>query len=134
MINMVFGCREQGKALKQLYDALDILIDRCPGQKRFTICCLEQVYNQIRNLPEAYHRGRWLYINYKGTTTFVKKVIVKRPRGFKTVKINKTPIVSKPMDYEVVQKLTKEYLHLGSNINPDCVIKVNWEDENDKNK
>ena len=83
MINMVFGCREQGKTFKSLYLGLDVLIANCPNQKRFTICCLESVYDQLRNLPEAYFRGRWLYIDYKGTTTFVKKVKVKRPEHSK---------------------------------------------------
>ena len=66
---------------KSIYQALDTMIENLPGRKRYVICCLASSYDAFKRLPESYFRGRWLYIDYKGTTTFIKKVIIERPTG-----------------------------------------------------
>ena len=133
-ISMVFSLRDPEKAFKQTYNALDTLIKNLPDRKRFVICCLSSTYEQLKKLPEAYFRGRWLYIDYKGTITFVKKVVVKRPSGYKTYKIQREPAC---INEDFVKKITEDALRRGTASVGDSefVVKTTcWEDNsNDKN-
>lgn len=67
-------CIWPGKTLKCFYEGLETYAKKFPNEARPVICCSETIYRQIKKLPEAYMRGRWLYVNYNNKVFFVRKV------------------------------------------------------------
>jgi len=66
--------RSSGKTLKCFYENLSAYAEKFPNEARPVIYCSKTMYKQVKKLPESYMRGRWLYINYKNKTFFVKEV------------------------------------------------------------
>ena len=69
--------RFPGKSLEIFYEGLRIYRENVPNDKKPCVYCSESVYQQIKKLPEAFLRGRWLYINYNNTIFSVRKVKTK---------------------------------------------------------
>ena len=127
-IDMAFSPRQQGKVLNSIYQALDTMIEHIPGRKRYVLCCLSSTYEHFKKLPESYFRGRWLYIDYKGTTTLVKKVVIKKPSGYKTIKVKRasaiTPLEMKPV--KVDSDFAKQIERAGEIV---CLVsKIKWDE------
>lgn len=124
----VYTGRIPGKTCKTVYEGMNTILARLPNLPRYVIMTTEEMYNQMKKLPEAYFRGRWLYLNYKNHTFFVKKFeIPQLPTGdFKTVKIDRVNI-DKPIGSELLKKLVKETPNTDKGKDELLVNNIKWE-------
>ena len=132
-MRLYINSRLNGKAVQTLEEALKEMIKNLPERNNFVLSVNSHTYESIKKLSYSYTRGRWLYLNFKGKTFFVKKIKINKPRGFKVYKPKMHIEGSdKPMDYERAKKLTESALASSHGVlvkKSDFVVEKVWEKE-----
>ena len=96
------------KLLLELFGVIEMHMNNNPKLTRIQLLVIDRIWKEVKLLPNVFTKGGHTYVTYKDKVLLLKRIKIKEPEGFKTVKVKKVIDDTKLLESKIWNKMLTE--------------------------
>lgn len=74
---------------KTFFGSIEVILANNPDVTKIELFATDKAWEEIKKIPNLFHKGGHLYCEYKNKVLLIKRLKIREPEGYKTVKFEK---------------------------------------------